>query len=79
VVARIVDEGLPRDWWAQYIATVNATTAADVMSTSQKYFDPDHLVIVVAGDGAKILDALKASGVAPVIMVDKMGKPALPH
>jgi zinc protease len=74
VVARLVDENLPRDWWAQYIAAVKATTVDDVTATSRKYFDPDHMIIVVAGDAAKITEGLKAAGVAPIVKIDKAGK-----
>jgi zinc protease len=74
VVSRIVDNNLPRDWWAQYIAQVNATTPADVAAVSAKYMDPDHLVIVIVGDGAKISDGVRATAIAPVVVLDKAGK-----
>jgi zinc protease len=74
VVSRIVDNNLPRDWWSQYIAQVNATTAGDVAAMSSKYMDPDHLIILVVGDGAKIGAAVRATSIAPVVMLDKTGK-----
>jgi zinc protease len=76
VVSRIVDNNLPRDWWAQYIAQVNATTPADVAAMSAKYMDPGHLVVVIVGDGAKISDAVRATAIAPVVVLDKTGKRA---
>jgi zinc protease len=76
VVSRIVDNNLPRDWWAQYIAQVNATTPADVAAMSAKYMDPDHLNILIVGDGAKISDAVRATAIAPVVVLDKTGKRA---
>ena len=78
MVSEIVDEGLPRDWWAQYIAQVNATTAADVAAMSAKYMDPQHLVILIVGDGAKIADGVRATGIAPVVPLDKTGKRTTP-
>ena len=74
VVSRIVDNGLPKDWWSQYIASVNATTSADVAAMSKKYFDPDHLVVLIVGDKAKIFDSIKATKFAPVVELDKKGK-----
>ena len=74
VVSRIVDEHLPKDWWAQYIAAVNATTSTDVADATKKYMDPDHLVILIVGDGAKIADAVKATGIAPIVKLDKTGQ-----
>jgi len=78
VVSQIVQNNLPRDWWAQYIRQVNATTAADVAATSAKYMDPAHLMILVVGDGAKISDAVRATGIAPVVNLDKTGKKITP-
>ena len=78
VVSQIVQNKLPNDWWARYIAQVNATTAADVAAVSAKYMDPDHLSIVIVGDGAKIGAAVRATGIAPVIALDKTGKPITP-
>ena len=74
MVSRIVDEHLPKDWWAQYIAAVNATTSTDVAAVTKKYMDPDHLVILIVGDGAKIADAVKATGIAPIVKLDKTGQ-----
>jgi zinc protease len=74
VVSRIVDDNLPKDWWAQYIASVNSTTSADVAAVAKKYMDPDHLAIVIVGDGAKIEATVKATNIAPVVKLDKTGK-----
>ncbi len=78
VVSEIVDNDLPRSWWSNYIAAVRATTAADVAAMTLKYMDPDHLTILVVGDGAKIADAVKATGIAPVVLLDKAGKRVTP-
>ena len=77
VVSRVVDNSLPKDWWAQYIAGVNATTAADVAAMTKKYVDPDPLAIVIVGDGAKIEAAVRATNIAPVVRLDKTGKPII--
>ena len=78
VVSQIVQNNLPKDWWAQYIAQVNATTAADVASVAAKYMDPDHLTIVIVGDGAKIESAVRATSIAPIVKLDKTGKRITP-
>lgn len=74
VVARVVDDNLPANWWAQYITQVRATTAADVSAITKKYMDPEHLAIVIVGDGAKIEAAVRATNIAPVVKLDKNGK-----
>ena len=57
---------------------MNATTPADVAAVSAKYMDPDHLVVVIVGDGAKISDAVRAAAIAPVVVLDKTGKRLTP-
>jgi zinc protease len=74
MISQLVDDDLPKDWWSRYIAEVNATTPADVAAMAQKYMDPAHLTILVVGDGAKITEAVRATGIAPVVMLDKTGK-----
>jgi zinc protease len=75
VVSRVVDDHLARGWWASYIADVNATSSGDVAAMASKYMDPAHLRIVIVGDEAKIGAAVRATGIAPVVMLDKTGKP----
>jgi zinc protease len=74
VVSRIVDDRLPKNWWSQYIASVNATTSADVAAMSKQYVDPAHLVVLIVGDKAKVFDSIKATNIAPVVELDKKGK-----
>ena len=78
LVSEVVDNGLPTSWWSSYIAAVRATTAADVAAMTSKYMDPGHLVVLVVGDGAVITDAVKATGIAPVVALDKAGKRITP-
>ncbi|MGH7581599.1 MAG: M16 family metallopeptidase [Gemmatimonadales bacterium] len=78
VVARVVDNGLPRDWWSRYIAQVNGTTASDVAAMAAQYMDPAHLIILVVGDAAKIAAPIRATGIAPVVNLDKTGRPISP-
>ncbi len=78
VVSRIVDDNLPADWWTRYLGEVSATTGADVAAMASKYLDPAHLDILVVGDGAKISEAIRATGIAPVVPLDKTGKRPTP-
>ncbi|HET7631448.1 MAG TPA: pitrilysin family protein [Gemmatimonadaceae bacterium] len=74
VVSRVVDNDLPQDWWTRYIAAVNATTSADVSRMAATYMDPDHLMILIVGDSARIASSIAATGIAPVVFRDKTGK-----
>jgi zinc protease len=75
MVSEIFINGLPEDYWTQFQRGVNAVTAADVQRVAQKYIDADHLTILIVGDRAKIEAAVKATGIAPVVVLDKNGNP----
>lgn len=71
---RIVEamrDGLAPNYLEQYAAGMNAVTAADVEAAAAKYLDLDRLVIVVAGDRKVIEPALRATGIAPVVVIEK--------
>ena len=52
------------------MSAVSVTTVNDVTNLAQKYVDPDHLVILIVGDKAKIIDAIKATNIGPVVELD---------
>jgi zinc protease len=41
---------LPDDYFAKYVANIEAITAADVQRVAQKYVHPDRAAVVVVGD-----------------------------
>jgi zinc protease len=66
-------EGLPDDYYQQYGKQVGAVTRDDVVRVAKKYIDLDHLSIVIVGDRATIEAPLKATGVAPIVVLDIEG------
>jgi predicted Zn-dependent peptidase len=66
----LLRNGLPRTFYNDYVARMNALTLADVQAVATKYIDPDHLIISVVGDRAKIEPLLRATGI-PVVIVDR--------
>lgn len=74
-VAGLLRDNLPLDYWDHYTANVERVSAGDVTAAADKYLDPDHLAIVVVGDGAQVEAKLKAANIAPVVMVDMQAKP----
>jgi zinc protease len=74
-VNTIYSNGLPEDYWTQYQTGVKAVTAADVERVAKKYIDPDHLTILIVGDRAKIEGPVRATNVAPVVILDAKGNP----
>ena len=68
-------QGLPEDYYQQYSKAVGAITKDDVLRVAKKYVDVDHLAIVIVGDRASIEAPLKATGVAPIAILDDYGNP----
>ena len=66
---------LPQDYWTRFTNAVNRVTAADIQRVAQKYIDVDHLTILIVGDRAKIEGPVKATGIAPVVVLDRKGNP----
>jgi predicted Zn-dependent peptidase len=77
IVSEVYSNGLPDDYWTRFQSAVNGVTIADVQRMAQQYLDPDHLVILIVGDRAKIEAPIRATGIAPVVVLDKNGNPVM--
>lgn len=66
-------QGLPDDYYQQYGPKIDAVTKADMMRVAKQYIDLDHLSIVIVGDRATIEAPLKATGIAPIEVLDIEG------
>jgi zinc protease len=75
LVNEIYNNGLPDDYWTRFQSGVNALTTADVQRVVDKYIDPEHLTILIVGDRSKIEAPLRATGIAPVVILDIKGNP----
>jgi zinc protease len=53
ILASIEYYGLGLDYVDQYVARINAVTAADIQRVAQKYLDPDKYALAVVGDFTK--------------------------
>jgi predicted Zn-dependent peptidase len=78
-VSTMVDEiylnGLPDDYWTEFQKGINAVTVADVQRVARQYIDADHLTILIVGDRSKIEAPVRATNVAPVVVLDSQGNP----
>lgn len=74
-ISSIYTQSLPEDYYQQFASAVNAVTKDDVVRVAQKYIDPDKLAILIVGDRAKIEDPLRATKIAPVVLLDINGEP----
>lgn len=71
-------ENLPEDFYKTYLQKINAVTQDDITRVANKYFDIDHLQIVVVGKGAEVIDNLEKvefeGKKVPVLYHDKYGE-----
>jgi len=70
----IETEGLPADFYENYIKNINAVTADDIMRVANKYFLADNLRIVVTGKGSEVIAGLEKLKI-PMFYFDKFGNP----
>ena len=61
---------LPMDYYERYAKMISAVTKDDVVRVAKKYVDLEHLNIVVVGDRKSIEGPLKATGIAPIVILD---------
>lgn len=69
----LVVQGLPDDYYQTYATNVSAVTKEDLLRVAKQYIDLNHLAIVIVGDRAKVEEPLKATGVAPITVLDVEG------
>jgi len=68
----IETEGLPANFYENYIKAINAVTAEDVMTAANKYFLLDNTRIVIAGKGSDVIANLETLKI-PMFFFDKYG------
>lgn len=71
---RIKTQGLPEDFYENYIKNINAVTTEDILRVAKKYFLADKLRITVVGKGSEIVPALEKQKI-PVFYYDRFGNP----
>ena len=68
-------QGLPDNYYQQYSAKISDIRKEDLVRVAKQYIDLDHLSIVIVGDRASIEAPLKATGIAPITLLDIEGNP----
>ena len=74
-IASLWLQGLPDDYYNQFVARVSAVTKEDVVRVAKQHIDLDHLVILVVGDRATIEAPIRATKIAPVVLLNSEGRP----
>lgn len=67
-------QGLPADFYENYIKNINAVTAEDIRRAANRFFLTDNARVVIVGKAADVLPGLEKSKI-PVFYFDKYGKP----
>lgn len=71
---RIKTQGLPEDFYENYIKNINAVTADDVLAAAKKYFLEDNIRVVIVGKGSDVIPGLEKLKI-PMFYFDKLGAP----
>ncbi|MFT3793592.1 M16 family metallopeptidase [Flavobacterium sp.] len=71
----IETENLPADFYENYIKSINAVTADDILRVANKYFLIDNTRIIITGKGSEVLPALEKLKI-PIFYFDKFGNPS---
>jgi zinc protease len=75
-ITSLVLQGLPDDYFQTYAKNVSAVTKEDLLRVAKQYIDLNHLAIVIVGNRAEVEAPLKATGIAPITIIDLEGNPA---
>jgi zinc protease len=65
-LSELVIYGLPESTFTDYVATIQAVTAADVARAARTYLQTDKFAVVVVGDLATIEKPVRDAGLGPV-------------
>ncbi len=68
-------EGLPENFYENYIKSINAVTPEDIKRVANKYILSDNTRIIVTGKGSEVLPGLEKLGI-PILYFDKFGNPS---
>lgn len=71
----IETQGLPANFYENYIKSINAVTPDDILRVANKYFLPDNLRIIITGKAADVLPGLEKLKI-PIFYFDKYGNPS---
>ena len=69
-ITNLIVQGHPEDYYQNYAKNVAAVTKEDLLRVAKQYIDLNHLAIVIVGDRASVEGPLKATGIAPITVLD---------
>ena len=72
-ITNLMVQGLTDDYYQNYAKNVSAVTKEDLLRVAKQYIDLNHIAIVIVGDRASVEGPLKATGIAPITLLDIEG------
>ncbi|HEX8337435.1 MAG TPA: pitrilysin family protein, partial [Pyrinomonadaceae bacterium] len=73
---RMVNYGLPADYWSRYATDVRALTDAQLNAAAKKFVRPGEIIWIVVGDLRKVEKGVRELGFGEVIRLNADGEPA---
>lgn len=69
-ITSLMVQGLPDDFYQNYAGNIAAVTKENLLRVAKQYIDLNHLAIVIVGDRSLVEGPLKATGIAPITILD---------
>jgi predicted Zn-dependent peptidase len=76
-ISNIYTQDLPESYYKDFAKNIDAVTTDDLVRVAKKYIDLDHINLLIVGDRASIEGPLRATGIAPIQVLDVEGHPVL--
>jgi zinc protease len=73
---RMINYGLPADYWARYAADVRSLTEAQLNEAAKRFVRPGEVIWIVVGDLRKVEKGIRELGFGEVIRLNADGEPA---
>ncbi len=73
---RMVNYGLPADYWARYATDVRTLTDAQLNDAAKKFVRPGEIIWIVVGDLRKVEKGVRELGFGEVIRLNADGEPS---
>jgi zinc protease len=72
---RMVNYGLPADYWSRYAGDVRSLTEAQLNTAAKKFIHPDEVIWIVVGDLRRVEKGIRELGFGEVIRLNADGEP----
>ena len=74
-VAELDCYGLPLRELARYVSGIEDATLERIREAARRYIRPEHMLLVVVGDAAKVESGIRELDFGPLVHVDSEGEP----